>query len=80
VPPGGHTKEATDVKPPMKRDVDRNTIQEVLTDLETRLEAYLVRWRRELGIQKWYEAGTDQKEHRSVAIEREEQRRYSGLR
>lgn len=35
----------------MKRDMNRNTIQEVLGDLEARLDAYLVEWRRELGIE-----------------------------
>jgi len=55
--------------------VDRNKVQQVLGDLEVRLEAYLVQWRRELGIKKWPEAGIDRKEQRPVATEREEQRR-----
>jgi hypothetical protein len=59
----------------MKRHVDRNALQEVLGDLETRLEAYLVQWRRQLGIQEWPEAGIDRKEHRPVATDREEHRR-----
>jgi hypothetical protein len=59
----------------MKRDVDSNTIQEVLGDLEARLKAYVVQWRRELGIKKWPEAGIDRKKQRPVATEREEQRR-----
>jgi hypothetical protein len=35
----------------MKSDVDRDALQEVLGDLETRLEAYLVEWRRLHGIE-----------------------------
>jgi hypothetical protein len=37
----------------MKSDVDRDALQEVLGDLETRLEAYLLEWRRLLGIEDW---------------------------
>jgi hypothetical protein len=59
----------------MKRDVDRNAIREMLEHLETRLETYLVEWRRGLGIQKWPEAGIDHKEQRPVAIDREGKRR-----
>jgi hypothetical protein len=36
--------------PPIKRNVDRNAIQEALRDLRTSTEAYLVEWRREFGI------------------------------
>jgi len=35
----------------MKSDVDRDALQEVLGDLEPRLKAYLVEWRRQLGIE-----------------------------
>ena len=35
----------------MKSDADRDALREVLGDLETRLEAYLVEWRRLLGIE-----------------------------
>jgi hypothetical protein len=58
-----------------KGDVDDNAIQEALRDLETRLEAYLVEWRRQVGIQKAPEASIDRKDSRLVATEREEQRR-----
>jgi hypothetical protein len=43
----------------MKKNLDRNAIQEVLENLETRLEAYLVEWRRELSIREWPEADID---------------------
>jgi len=59
----------------IKRNVDRNAIQEALRDLETSIEAYLVEWRRELGIQSVPKTSTDLKELRLEAIEREEQRR-----
>jgi hypothetical protein len=36
----------------MKSDVDRDALQKVLGDLETRLKAYLVEWQRQLGIQE----------------------------
>jgi hypothetical protein len=58
-----------------KGDIDDNAIQEALRDLETRLEAYLVEWRRQVGIQKAPEASIDRKDSRLVATEREEQRR-----
>jgi hypothetical protein len=45
----------------------------VLGDLEVRLEAYLVQWRRELGIKKGPEAGIDRKNRRPVATEREDE-------
>ncbi len=73
---GDRGKEATDAKAPMKRDVDGNAIDEALSNLETRLESYLVEWRRALGIQEWLEAGIDRKEQqRPAATEREEKRR-----
>jgi hypothetical protein len=60
---------------PIMRNVDRNAIQEALRELETGIEAYLVEWRRELGIQRGPETGPDLKELRLEAIERENQRR-----
>jgi hypothetical protein len=38
----------------------RNTIPEILKDLETRLEAYVGEWRRERGIHGTPGAGIDQ--------------------
>jgi hypothetical protein len=61
--------------PPIKRNVDRNAIQEALRNLETSIEAYLVGWRRELGIQRGPATSTDLKELRLDAIEREKLRR-----
>jgi hypothetical protein len=55
----------------MKRGVDGKAIHEVLCALETRLEAYLAEWRRDLGIQERPEAGIDRKERRPAATERE---------
>src|SRR5829696_3178859 len=57
--------------PRIKRNVDRNAIQEALRDLETSIEAYLVEWRRKLGIQRGPETSTNLKELRLEAIERE---------
>ena len=61
--------------PPIKRNADRNAIQGALRDLETSIEAYLVEWRRELGIQSGPETSTDLKDPRLEANEREEQGR-----
>ena len=61
--------------PPTKRNVDRNAIQEALRDFEIRIEASLVEWRRELGIQRGPETSIDLKELRLEAIDRDEQRR-----
>ena len=72
---GGWWKEVTEEMPPIKRNVDRNAIQEALRALETSIEAYLVEWRRELGIHKGAETSPDLKELRMEAIEREKQRR-----
>jgi len=44
-------KEGIEEKSLIERDVGRNVMQEVLGDLEAKLEAYLVDWRRPLGIQ-----------------------------
>jgi hypothetical protein len=61
--------------PPIERNADRNAIQGALRDLETSIEAYLVEWRRELGIQRGSETSTDLKDLRLEANEREEQGR-----
>jgi hypothetical protein len=61
--------------PPIKRNADRNAIQGAPRDLETSIEAYLVEWRRELGIQRGPETSTDLKGLRLGANEREEQGR-----
>jgi hypothetical protein len=70
----GGWKEETEEMPPIKRNVDRYAIQEALRDLETSIEAYLVEWRRELGIQRVPEISTDLKALRLEAIERKEKR------
>ena len=54
----------------MKNDLDRNAIQEMLGNLETRLEEYLVEWRRELSIREWPEAGINCRQ-RPIATDRE---------
>jgi len=43
----------------MKSDVDRDALQEVLENLETRLKGYPVEWRREHGIRGASESGID---------------------
>jgi hypothetical protein len=68
-------KKATDEKPSTRKDMERNAIEEALGDLEARLEAYLVEWRRRLNLQGWPEAGIVRKERRPVATEQGEQRR-----
>jgi len=55
----------------MKSDVDRDAFQIVLGDLETRLEAYLVEWRRRFDIHDRTEASIDRGERRQAASERE---------
>jgi hypothetical protein len=55
-------------------NVDRNAVQDMLGDLETRLIAYLEEWRREFGIQQGPEAGIDRKEPGLLASERKDQR------
>ena len=52
-------------------EVDRNAIQEILGDLETRLEEYLIEWRRELGLRGVSEAGIDRTERLPTATGRE---------
>jgi hypothetical protein len=53
--------------------VDKNAIEEILGDLETRLKAYLVEWRRELGIRSASEAGIVRSDRRPAAIKREKE-------
>jgi hypothetical protein len=56
----------------MKSDVDgRDALQKVLGDLETRLKAYLVEWRRQLDLQKRPESSNERKERYQSATERE---------
>jgi hypothetical protein len=55
----------------MKSDVDRDALQEVLENLETRLKAYLVEWRRRFDIHDRTEASIDRGERRQAASERE---------
>jgi len=57
----------------MKSDVDRDALQKVLRDLETRLEAYLVEWRQQLGIQQepTEARSIEPQERHQAAIERE---------
>ena len=59
----------------MKSKADKNALQEVLEDLETRLEAYLVEWWRQLGVQKRPEASIDHDEQHPVVNDHEESRR-----
>ena len=51
----------------MKSDVDGEALQKVLGDLETRLEAYLDEWQRQLDIQDRTEASIDRDERRQAA-------------
>ena len=62
--------EAAHGKLVMKSDEDRDAVQQVLGDLETRLKAYLVEWRRQLGVQKRPESNNERKERRQAATER----------
>ena len=55
----------------MIRGVDKNAIEEILGDLETRLKAYLVEWRRERGIRCASEAGIVRSDRRPAATGRE---------
>ena len=55
----------------MIRGVDKNAIEEILGDLETRLKAYLVEWRRERGIRCASEAGIVRSDRRPAATRRE---------
>lgn len=51
--------------------MDKNAIEEILGDLETRLKAYLVEWRRELGIRYASEAGIVRSDRRPAATKHE---------
>jgi hypothetical protein len=53
--------------------VERNAREEILGDLETRLKAYLVEWRRELGIRGVSEAGIVRSVRRPAATKREKE-------
>jgi len=55
----------------MKSDVDRAALQKVQGDLESRLEAYLVEWRRQLGIQRRPESSNERKGRSQTATEGE---------
>jgi hypothetical protein len=55
----------------VKSYVDRDALREVLENLETRLKAYLVEWRREHGIRGASESGIDRIERPPAATERE---------
>jgi hypothetical protein len=61
----------------MKSDVARDALQEVLENLETRLKAYLVEWRREHGIRGDSESGIDRLERLPAATEREREHNSS---
>jgi hypothetical protein len=61
----------------MKSDVDRDALQEMLENLETRLKAYLVEWRREHGIRGDSESGIDRLERLPAATEREREHNSS---
>jgi hypothetical protein len=57
----------------VKSDVDRDALQEVLENLETRIKAYLVEWRREHGIRGASESGIDRIERLPAATERQKE-------
>jgi hypothetical protein len=57
----------------MNGEVDKVAKQEILKDLETRLEVYLVEWRRELGIRGASETGIDRIERLPAATERQKE-------
>ena len=63
--------EAANAKLAMKSGVDREALQKVLGDLESRLEAYLVEWRQQLGIQEQSESSSERKDRFQTAAERE---------
>ena len=54
-------------------EVDRNALREILGDLETRLEAYLVEWRGGLGCRGDSEASNVRSDRRPAATKREEE-------
>jgi hypothetical protein len=49
-------------------EVDKDAKQEILKDLETRLEAYLLEWRRELDLRGVSKVGIDHAERLPAAI------------
>jgi hypothetical protein len=51
--------------------MEKNAIEEILGDLEIRLKAYLVEWRRERGIRCPSEAGIVRSDRRPAATRRE---------
>ena len=53
--------------------MERNAREEILGDLETRLKAYLVEWRRELGIRGVSEVGIVRPVRRPAATKREKE-------
>jgi hypothetical protein len=61
-PHGWRWKEGTDERPTVTRNTKNGQgLDEVLEYLETRLEAYLVEWRQQLGIQERPEACSGRK-------------------
>jgi hypothetical protein len=53
--------------------VDKKAIEEILGDLEIRLTAYLVEWRREFGIRSASEVGIVRSDRRPAATTREKE-------
>ncbi len=53
----------------MASDVDKQALSEGLKNLETRLEAYLLEWQRQLGLPKRPCDGIDPKERPPVGTE-----------
>jgi hypothetical protein len=51
--------------------MEKNAIEEILGDLEIRLKAYLVEWRRERGIRCASEAAIVRSDRRPAATRRE---------
>jgi hypothetical protein len=54
--------------------VEKDAKQEILNDLETKLEAYLVEWRRELDLQGVSKGGIDRVERLPAATGRQKER------
>jgi hypothetical protein len=54
--------------------VDKNAIQEILGDLEFKLEAYLLEWRRERGLRGVSRTGIDRAERLPAATGRQKER------
>jgi hypothetical protein len=65
---------AANGKRAVKSHVDRDAVREVLENLETRLKAYLVEWRREHGIRGASESGIDHTERLPAATGRQKER------